>query len=48
MTRPTPNFVLLDAALPDVARLIAAMVQACDAVESPAWSHPQEPEEGWA
>jgi hypothetical protein len=28
MTRPTPNFVLLDATLPDVARLLIAMVHA--------------------
>ena len=45
-----PNFVLLDAALPDVTRLVTAMVQARDAVESRSWSHPQEPtgEEWWA
>ena len=45
-----PNFVLLDATLPDVARLVTAMVQARDAVESRSWSHPQEPtgEEWWA
>src|SRR6516225_10985096 len=45
-----PNFVLLDAVLPDVARLVAAMVQARDAVKSRSWSHPQEPttEEWWA
>jgi hypothetical protein len=45
-----PNFVLLDAALPDVARLVAAIVQARDAVERRSWSHPQEPtgEEWWA
>jgi hypothetical protein len=30
-----PNFVLLDATLPDVARLLIAMVQARDAVENP-------------
>ena len=44
------NFVLLDATLPDVARLMAAMVQARDAVERRSWSHPQEPtgEEWWA
>ena len=29
----SPNFVLLDATLPDVARLVAAMLQARDAVE---------------
>ena len=38
-----PNFVLLDAVLPDVARLVTAMVQARDAVEHRSWSHPQEP-----
>jgi hypothetical protein len=38
-----PNFVLLDATLPDVARLLIAMVQARDAVDSRSWSHPQEP-----
>ena len=45
-----PNFVLLDRTLPDVARLIAAMAQARDAVENRSWSHPQEPttEEWWA
>jgi hypothetical protein len=45
-----PNFVLLDVALPDVARLVAAMMQARDAVERQSWSHPQEPtgEEWWA
>jgi hypothetical protein len=45
-----PNFVLLDAALPDVARLVAAMVRARDAVERQSWWHPQEPtsEEWWA
>ena len=45
-----PNFVLLDAALPDVAWLVTAMVQARDAAEHRTWSHPQEPigEEWWA
>jgi len=45
-----PNFVLLDATLPDVARLVTAMVQARDAVERRSWSHPQEPtsNEWWA
>jgi len=44
------NFVLLDTALPDVARLVAAMVQARDAVERRSWSHSQEPagEAWWA
>ena len=45
-----PNFVLLDTTLSDVARLVAAMVQARHAVESRSWSHPQAPtgEEWWA
>ena len=45
-----PNFVLLNATLRDVTRLVTAMVQARDAVESRSWSHPQEPtgEEWWA
>jgi hypothetical protein len=37
-----PNFMLLDATLPDVARLLIAMVQARDAVETRSWSHPQQ------
>jgi FRG domain-containing protein len=46
----SPNFVLLDASLSDVARLVTAMVQARDAVDRRSWSHPQEPttEEWWA
>jgi len=45
-----PNFVLLDATLPDIARLVAAMVQAREAIDRRSWSHPQEPtgEEWWA
>jgi hypothetical protein len=45
-----PNFVRLDTTLPDVTRLVTAMLQARDAVESRSWSHPQEPmtEEWWA
>ena len=45
-----PNFVRLDTTLPDVARLVAAMVQARDAVERQSWWHPQEPtgEAWWA
>jgi hypothetical protein len=45
-----PNFVLLDSSLPDLTRLVTAMVQARDAAETRAWSHPQEPttEEWWA
>jgi len=50
MSHPSLNFVLLDSSLPDVARLVAAMVQARDAVERRSWAHPQEPtgEEWWA
>src|SRR5262245_14413402 len=50
MTRPTPNFVILDGSLPVVGRLVAAMLKARDAVEARYWSHPQEPttEERWA
>src|SRR6516164_5256952 len=49
-TAMPPNFVLLNATLPDVTRLVTAMVQARDAVESRSWSHPQEPtgEAWWA
>jgi hypothetical protein len=45
-----PNFVLLDMSVPEVARLVAAMVQARDAVERRSWWHPQEPtsDEWWA
>jgi hypothetical protein len=45
-----PNFVRLDTTLPDVARLVTAMLQARDAVERQSWWHPQEPtsEEWWA
>jgi hypothetical protein len=45
-----PNFALLPASQPDIARLVRAMVQARDAVERRSWSHPQEPtgEEWWA
>jgi len=44
------NFVLLGAPRSDVARLVAAIVQARDAVERRSWSHPQEPttKEWWA
>jgi hypothetical protein len=38
-----PNFTPLDIGLPEVATLVAAMVQARDAVSRRAWSHPQEP-----
>jgi hypothetical protein len=43
MARPTPNFVILNGSFPDVGRLVAAMLKARQAVESRAWSHPQEP-----
>ena len=45
-----PNFAVLDASQPDIARLVQAMVQARDAVATRSWSHPQEPttEEWWA
>jgi hypothetical protein len=42
MPRPTPNFVILDGSLPDVGRLVAAMLKARQAIESRPWSHPQE------
>jgi hypothetical protein len=50
MVRASPNFLLLDATRPEVAILMAAMVQARDAVERRSWSHPQEPtsEDWWA
>jgi hypothetical protein len=40
----------IDTTLPDVARLVAAMVQARDAIGRRSWSHPQEPtgEAWWA
>src|SRR5712672_1395296 len=45
-----PNFTLLDSSLADIASLVAAMLQARDAVERRSWSHPQEPtgEDWWA
>jgi len=43
-----PNFTALDISLPEVATLVAAMVQARDAVSRRSWSHPQEPTgEAW-
>src|SRR6476661_1188983 len=44
------NFTLLDSSLPELGRLISAMLQARDAVERRSWSHPQEPtsEDWWA
>jgi len=46
----SPNFALLDMSHPEVASLVAAMLQARDAVERRSWAHPQEPtgEEWWA
>jgi hypothetical protein len=38
-----PNFTAHDMNLPEVATLVAAMVQAHDAVSRRSWSHPQEP-----
>jgi len=45
-----PNFTLLDGSLPEIGRLISAMLQARDAVDRRSWSHPQEPtgEAWWA
>jgi len=45
-----PNFTALDMSLSEVATLVAAMVQARDAVSRRSWAHPQEPtgEEWWA
>jgi len=39
----TPNFALLEMSHPDIASLVAAMLQARDAVERRSWAHPQEP-----
>src|SRR6478672_10472823 len=46
----TPNFALLEMSHPEIASLVAAMLQARDAVERGSWAHPQEPtgEEWWA
>jgi hypothetical protein len=46
----SPNLTFLDPSRPEVARLVAAMLQARDAVERRSWAHPQEPagEEWWA
>jgi hypothetical protein len=45
-----PNFTLLDISRPEIASLLAAMLQARAAVERRSWWHPQEPagEEWWA
>ena len=46
----SPNFTLLDVSRPEIAGLLAAMLQAREAVRRRSWSHPQEPtgEEWWA
>jgi hypothetical protein len=46
----SPNFTLLDQSQPEIARLVAAMMQARDAVGRRSWSQPQEPanEQWWA
>jgi hypothetical protein len=38
-----PNFTALDMSRPEIATLVAAMLQARDAVSRRSWSHPQEP-----
>ena len=45
-----PNFVLLDINRSDIACLLAAMLQAREAVGRRSWSHPQEPasDDWWA
>src|SRR5215475_1870848 len=50
MATVTPNFALLEMSHPEIASLVAAMLQARDAVERRSWAHPQEPtgEEWWA
>ena len=50
MVTVTPNFALLEMSHPEVASLVAAMLQARDAVERGSWAHPQEPtgEAWWA
>ena len=50
MSTTSLNFALLDMSRPEVATLVAAMLQARYAVERRSWSHPQEPtnEEWWA
>src|SRR6476659_10039076 len=44
------NFARLDVARPEVSRLVAAMLQARQAVVQRSWSHPQEdtPDDWWA
>jgi hypothetical protein len=46
----TRDFVVLDVRRPEIASLLAAMLQAREAVVRRSWSHPQEPtgEDWWA
>ena len=50
MTGINPNFVVLDSGNPEIVNLIAAMLEAREAVDWRSWSHPQEPtgEAWWA
>jgi hypothetical protein len=50
VTGLNPNFVVLDSGNPEIVNLIAAMLEAREAVDRRSWSHPQEPtgEEWWA
>jgi hypothetical protein len=50
VTGINPNFVVLDSGNPEIVNLIAAMLEAREAVDRRSWSHPQEPtgEEWWA
>jgi hypothetical protein len=43
MPQDAPNFALLDMSHREVASLVVAMVQACEAVALRSWSLPQEP-----
>jgi hypothetical protein len=48
VTGINPNFVVLDSGNPEIVNLIAAMLEAREAVDRHSWSHPQEPTgEGW-
>jgi hypothetical protein len=46
----TRDFVMLDVRRPEIASLLAAMLQAREAIERRSWSHPQEPtgDDWWA
>jgi hypothetical protein len=50
MAKPKPNFIRLDAERPDIAVLIAAMLQAREVVSSHSWASTHEPptEHWWA